>query len=110
MAVERPVRTSRSQAISHPGPHPADEIAPHLIKLPVGTGKSILGSGGDLVFVDESADAVSAVHARRSRHGAWRDRWTLIERPVRAMVVVVLNVRLQDGLRATVADLLPFGS
>jgi hypothetical protein len=74
----------------------------------VGAGKSILGSGSDLVFVDESAEAFSAVHvrwvARWSRHGAWRDRWALIERPVRAMVVVVLNVRLQNAFEVASVD------
>jgi hypothetical protein len=46
--------------------------------------------------VDESSEAVSAVYVRRiagrSRDRAWKRGWALIERPVRAVMVVVVEV------------------
>lgn len=68
-----------------------------------------MGSCGDIAFVDEPAEAVSAAKGRRvaarSRDDARRDRLALIERRVRAMAVVVLNVRLHDAFEvASVHD------
>jgi hypothetical protein len=82
--------------------------APRSVTERVGAGIPVRRSCGDFVLVDESAEAVSAVYVRRvagwSWDGALRDRWTLIERSVRAMVVVMLNVCLQDAFEVTSVD------